>query len=144
MFVSFIEKPSINITNELGFDSRILSESIKKALEGIELELYDKNSIANAINFFNSIISYCDRKHTQTKLGLSGAEAFKIFVNSVSNFKSIQEVKNANVKNVELLRGIIEGRTNNGIQDELLKVVTSLSNYQKDTVQQSFLDNLGW
>jgi hypothetical protein len=77
----------------IGFDSNILMDGIYKIIQGIELSLIEKNSLKKAKVFLESILDFCNGSHRMNVSGLSGGEAFSIFVNSLKFDGNIEKLK---------------------------------------------------
>jgi|GEM_PF-5417332 len=77
----------------LGFDTEILKSSINKKFNKETTSSLETLSVENAINFFNVIIKFCDGIFEKHVTGLSGAEAYNIFVGAVQDLSTLKEIK---------------------------------------------------
>lgn len=77
----------------LGFDTEILKSSIDKKFNKEKISSLEQLSIENAINFFNVIIKFCDGIFEKHVTGLSGAEAYNIFVGTVQDLSTLKEIR---------------------------------------------------
>lgn len=104
-----LASPMFNLKNNfdnnftMGFDTNILIDAIEKTHQKMELSILELHSINKAKSFFETIKDFCDGKHTVYFTGISGSEAFSLYVSSTNLVGSVEDTKASIIPYIESL-----------------------------------------
>lgn len=117
-----------NVT--LGFDINILIDALQKIQSGTEPSRLQLNSIKKAKSFFETIRDFCHGTHTVYFTGISGAEAFSLYVSATKITGSLQDVESSIAPYITLLDGAENGQQLSvPMIQQIVKVFENISQY---------------
>lgn len=148
MFNSYRAESSYMIVDNfsMGFDINVFDDALNKSVRGEELSNLEIHALNKAKSFLEVIAQFCNGQHCLYFTGISGAEAFSIYVRATKNTGTLDDVIHSISPKIEILQGLEDQKT---IQDtnipSLIEVFKSIFRYISGNLSQSFMGTTtGW
>lgn len=126
--INLTYKFNCNVT--LGFDINILIDALQKIQLGETPSRLQLSSIDNAKSFFETIRDFCEGKHTIYYTGISGAEAFSLYVSATKFTGTLQDVQISINPYITLLDDAKHGNQfSESMVQQMVKVFEEISQY---------------
>lgn len=128
----------------IGFDTNILLDAIYKSIQGSPLSSLEENSLWQAKDFLESIVQFCNGTHKMSTAGISGGEAFSIYVNALEFEGTVEDIKKSALEHIKVLDELERGNTVNENEiGSIVDVFQSISKYLNNEVLSFTSSNIG-
>ncbi|GAB6621736.1 hypothetical protein [Bacillus cereus] len=130
----------------MGFDINILIDALEKTHQKTELSILELHSINKAKSFFETITDFCDGKHKVYFTGISGSEAFSLYVSSTKLVGSVEDIKNSIIPYIQSLETVENSESISATEvTSLISVFKNISQHIHQNNNYGFRNQtVGW